>query len=442
LNSFARPVCIIGTGYVGMACTLGLAELGWSVHGYDILTDRIERLRLGIPPYREPGIAESLREHLDSERIHFFDHIDEAARDCEIVIVAVGTPAREDGSADLGPLWTAIEQLSTVRFTGWPTIVIRSTVPPGTSDAIAAAVESWADLVYAPEFLREGSAVSDFLNPDRIIIGAEHPPQAVRYVHLLQRLQKRVVFTTRCNAELIKSCSNAFLALKISFANEVANMCDVLGATSDDVLRGIGYDRRIGSEFLRPGIGFGGPCFEKDVKSMAHVAAQYGLGRELFSATLRVNDAQPNKILKILESELPTLTDATIGIWGLAFKAGTDDVRDSLALRMVEELGRRGARMVVYDPAVHVTPLPPGSRLVTSALEATHADALLVLTEWPEFARIDPLKYASNIERRVVVDGRNVLDSSRVAAAGLTYRGVGRSERGMEVPLRLVSAGS
>ncbi len=424
------PVCIIGTGYVGMACALGLADLGWPVHGYDILPERIDRLRRGIPPYREPGITESLQKHLASGRIHFFDDIHAAAKDARIVIVAVGTPSRDDGSADLAPLKAAIEQLSSVEFAAWPTIVIRSTVPPGTSDKIADAIEHWADLIYAPEFLREGSAVRDFLNPDRIVVGCSDASAAVTYVNLLERLQKPVVFTSRCNAELIKGCSNAFLALKISFANEVANMCDTLGATSDDVLRGIGYDQRIGSEFLRPGIGFGGPCFEKDVKSMAHVAAQHGLGKELFAATLRVNSAQPMRILDILEHEMLSLSNATIGVWGLAFKAGTDDIRDSLALRIVDELGGRGARMVVFDPAVHVAPLPLGSRMVTSALEATDADALVVLTEWPEFARIDPLAYASNLRRRVVVDGRNVLDSSRVAAAGLTYRGVGRSMRG------------
>ena len=417
----------MGTGYVGMACALGLADLGWRVHGYDILPERIDRLRRGIPPYREPGIAESLRKHIDAGGIAFFDSLDAAARDARIVIVAVGTPSRDDGSADLAPLKAAIDQLAGVEFTHWPTIVIRSTVPPGTSDKLAAQIEGWADLIYAPEFLREGSAVKDFLNPDRIVIGTDQPASAVTYVNLLERLQKPVVFTSRCNAELIKGCSNAYLALKISFANEVANMCDTFGASSDDVLRGIGYDQRIGSEFLRPGIGFGGPCFEKDVKSMAHLAEQHGLGRELFAATLRINSAQPLRLVDILEYEMRTLSNATIGIWGLAFKAGTDDIRDSLALRIIDELGSRSTRMVVFDPAVRIAPLPPGSRMVTSALEATHADALLVLTEWPEFALIDPLTYARNLQRRIVVDGRNVLDSDRVAAAGLTYRGVGRS---------------
>lgn len=420
-------ICIIGTGYVGMACTLGLAELGWTVNGYDILPERIERLARGIPPYREPGIEESLGKHIASGRIAFFNDIDTAARDAEIVIVAVGTPARDDGSADLSALHIAIERLSRVAFTSWPTIVVRSTVPPGTSDALADAVESWADLIYAPEFLREGSAVPDFLNPDRIIVGSEQSACAVRYVRLFESLQRPVVFTTRCNAELIKCASNAFLALKISFANEVANMCDALGATSDDVLRGIGYDKRIGSDFLRPGIGFGGPCFEKDVKSMSHVAAKNGLDGELFGATLRVNDAQPRRIVDMLESELGSLAGRTVGIWGLAFKAGTDDIRDSLALRIVDDIGKRGARMVVYDPAVRIAPLPAGSRMAGSALDATRCDALLVLTEWAEFAKIDPLDYVRNVVRRIVVDGRNVLDPMRVAAAGLRYRGVGVS---------------
>jgi UDPglucose 6-dehydrogenase len=423
----SRPICIVGTGYVGMACMIGLAELGWRVHGYDISPERVERLRLGIPPYREPGITEALRKHLDNGTMHFFENLGNAARDAQIVIVAVGTPSRDDGSADTSALEAAFTELALVKFTAWPTIVVRSTVPPGTSDELALFAKEWADVVYAPEFLREGSAVPDFLDPDRVVVGCETPAAAVGYVRLFERLQRPVVFTSRCNAELIKCCSNAYLALKISFANEVANLCDAFAATADDVLRGIGYDQRIGPQFLRPGIGFGGPCFEKDVKSMAHVAREAGVGRELFAATLRVNDAQPKRIVDLLEAEIGTLANATIGVWGLAFKAGTDDIRDSLALRIVEDLGRRGARMLVYDPAVHVAPLPRGSRLVTSALEAATADALIVLTEWPEFARIDPNLYAGTLTLGVVVDGRNILDPDRVASAGLTYRGVGRS---------------
>lgn len=435
-----RSICIVGTGYVGMASMIGLADLGCAVNGYDILPERVRKLQLGVAPYREAGIEDALHAHLANGRIAFFDSLEDAARDTSLVIVAVGTPARDDGSADLSALFGAIEALAEVSFSNRPTVVIRSTVPPGTSDRLAAHVESWGELVYAPEFLREGSAVYDFLNPDRIVVGSSSIAAAVPYVRLFEALQKPVVFTSRSNAELIKCGSNAFLALKISFANEIANLCDALGATSDDVLRGIGYDRRIGSQFLNPGIGFGGPCFEKDVRSIEHVASTHDVGRELFSATLRVNEAQQRRIARLVEEEIGSVAGVSIGVWGLAFKAGTDDVRDSLAIRIIDMLSDRGATIVAFDPAVHVTTLPKGSRLVSSALEAANADVLLVLTEWPEFRAIPPPSYAGRIARRVVIDGRNVLDGERVAAAGLAYRGVGRSVASSTQPLLLASA--
>jgi len=410
-----------------MASMIGLAELGWSVNGYDILTDRIHKLQEGVAPYREAGIEEALHKHLANGRLEFFESLEEATKDSDLIIVAVGTPARDDGSADLSALYAVLEALTKLTPAKWPTVVIRSTVPPGTSDRLAKLVEGWGELVYAPEFLREGSAVHDFLNPDRIVVGSDSAAAAVPYVRLFESLQKPVLFTSRSNAELIKCGSNAFLALKVSFANEVANLCDALGATSDDVLRGIGYDRRIGSLFLNPGIGFGGPCFEKDVKSIEHVAGVHNMGRELFSATLRVNEAQQRRIVALVEEEVGSLQDLTVGVWGLAFKAGTDDVRDSLALRIVTMLAGRGATVVAYDPAVHVTTLPKGCRLVSSALDAADCDVLLVLTEWPEFYEIPPPAYAPLVKRQVVIDGRNVLDAERVAAAGLAYRGIGRA---------------
>jgi UDPglucose 6-dehydrogenase len=410
-----------------MASMIGLAELGWNVNGYDILPDRVRKLQNGIAPYREAGIEEALHAHLANGRLVFFDSLEDATRNCELIVVAVGTPARDDGSADLSSLYAAVEALTKLNLATWPTVVIRSTVPPGTSDQLAKLLEGIGELVYAPEFLREGSAVYDFLHPDRIVVGCDSAAAAVPYVRLFESLQKPVLFTSRRNAELIKCGSNAFLALKISFANEIANLCDALGATSDDVLRGIGYDRRIGSQFLSPGIGFGGPCFEKDVRSIEHIAAKHNIGRELFSATLRVNEAQPLRIASILEAETGSVQGLTIGVWGLAFKAGTDDVRDSLALRIVHMLADRGANVVAYDPAVHVITLPKHSRLAATPLDAADADVLLVLTEWPEFHRIPPHTYAPLIRRRVVIDGRNVLDGDRVAAAGLTYRGVGRA---------------
>ena len=435
-----RSICTIGTGYVGMASMIGLAELGWSVNGYDIMLDRVRKLQDGVAPYREAGIEEALHKHLGNGRLAFFEQLEDATKDADLIIVAVGTPARDDGSADLSSLYAVMDALTKLSLTTWPTVVIRSTVPPGTSDRLAKLTDGWGELVYAPEFLREGSAVYDFLHPDRIVVGSDSATAAVPYVRLFESLQKPVLFTSRSNAELIKCGSNAFLALKISFANEIANLCDALGATSDDVLRGIGYDRRIGSQFLSPGIGFGGPCFEKDVKSIEHVCGEYDMGGELFSATLRVNEAQQNRIVQLVEEEVGSVAGLTIGVWGLAFKAGTDDVRDSLALRIVAMLSEKGAKIVAYDPAVHVTTLPNGCRLVTSALEAADADALLVLTEWPEFYEIPPPTYASLLRRQIVIDGRNVLDAERVAAAGLTYRGVGRAVASSTQPYQLAEA--
>jgi UDPglucose 6-dehydrogenase len=423
-----------------MASMVGLAELGWAVNGHDIMTDRIRKLQQGIAPYREAGIEDSLQVHLANGRLAFFESLEDATRDCELIIVAVGTPARDDGSADLSSLYAAIDALAQLHLPSWPTVVIRSTVPPGTSDQLAKKVENWGELVYAPEFLREGSAVYDFLHPDRIVVGSDNASATVPYVKLFESLQKPVLFTSRCNAELIKCGSNAFLALKISFANEIANLCDALGATSDDVLRGIGYDRRIGGQFLSPGIGFGGPCFEKDVKSIEHVAAKHNMGSELFSATLRVNEAQQSRIAHLVENAVGSVDGLTVGVWGLAFKAGTDDVRDSLAVRIVELLAERGAEIIAYDPAVHVTTLPKDCRLVQTALEAANCDVLLVLTEWPEFRAIPPQQYASLVRRRVVIDGRNLLDAERVGAAGLSYRGVGRPASNNSQPLLLASA--
>jgi UDPglucose 6-dehydrogenase len=409
-----------------MACTIGFATLGWRVVGHDIQSDRIEKLKRGITPYREQGIEEQLRAHLASGMVTFEESLEAAALEADVIIIAVGTPSRDDGSADLSALHMALSQLSQLDFKSFPTIVIRSTVPPGTCDRVAEDMLDWAALVCAPEFLREGSAVTDFLNPDRIVVGAENTAAALPYVRLFESLQKPVVFTSRCNAELIKSCSNAFLALKISFANEVANLCDATGATADDVLRGIGYDRRIGRDFLAPGIGFGGPCFEKDVKSMNYVASQKNTGSQLFAATLRANDAQPKRMVSLLEDACGSIEGLEIGVWGLAFKAGTDDIRDSLALVILDELSRRGAKTIVYDPAIHVAQLPAGSRLAASALEAAEADALLVLTEWPEFAAISPSSVKKRLRQAILIDGRNVLDADRYREEGFFYHGVGR----------------
>jgi len=432
-------ICIVGTGYVGMATAIGLAELGCDVVGYDVLRDRIAGLRAGVTPYTESGLTEALHKHLAEYRIAFVDDFATAAAGARFVVLTVGTPASEDGSADLRGLDAAVEAILAAGLPKSTIVVVRSTVPVGTSDTVAKRLRGRHIVLYHPEFLREGSAVHDFMHPDRIVIGGNDHVAAIAYARLFENLGRPIVITGLREAELIKGWSNAFLALKISFANEVANFCQTASASADDVLRGVGYDQRIGSLFLNPGIGFGGPCFEKDVKSLRHVAGEYGAGRTLLSAILEVNERQPKVIATALEAELGSLAGRTIGIWGLAFKAGTSDVRDSLALRIIADLASRGAVLQAYDPGVHALPLQTPCTVVPSPLAAAEADALVILTDWPVFASIEPELYAGRLRQRLVVDGRNILDPERVAAAGLTYRGIGRATHAD--PISLASAG-
>lgn len=378
-----KRICIVGTGYVGMASAVGFAELGHRVTGYDIVAERVRGLQLGITPYHEIGIEDTLRRHLDRDAIRFHDDLESAVQGADYAVIAVGTPARPNGSADLSAVEDAMASIAPL-LSEHAVIVLRSTVPVGTSERLSARYRN--QVVYAPEFLREGSALLDFINPDRIVVGAMSLAAAEGYAALLAALRRPLIITTLRNAELIKAFSNAFLAMKISFANEVANFCDSVDADALAVLSGVGHDSRIGRSFLSPGIGFGGPCFEKDLKSIDYAARLHGTSRELIAATLRVNAAQPKRIVDMLEQELGSLCGAHIGVWGLAFKAATDDVRDSLALRIIEDLRDRGSVPVAYDPAVGE--LPPGydcgfAATALGALE--NADALLVLTEWPEF---------------------------------------------------------
>lgn len=426
-----RPVCIIGSGYVGLASAIGLAELGCTIVGYDVIPDRVAGLRNGIAPYREAHVDELLQKHLNRRRIRFTSDYAEAVRGAGMILVSVGTPALDDGSADLRGLWRCAYALAESDLSACEAIVIRSTVPPGTSDDIAAIIGHRAPVLYAPEFLREGSAVADFLAPDRTVVGADDLAASIAYARLFEPLGTPVMLTTRRNAELIKAASNAFLALKISFANEVANLCDALGADSDEVLRGVGYDRRIGNAFLMPGIGFGGPCLERDLKSLRRIADARNVPFHLAQAALSANEHQPTRIVELVSEELGQVRGSKIAVWGLAFKAGTDNVRESLAVRIVRDLIGRGATIAAFDPAVRAISLPDGATLAPSAVAALQgADALLVLTDWPEFARISPATIAHNLKGLVVVDGRNVLDPQRIAAAGLRYRGVGRAVDG------------
>jgi UDPglucose 6-dehydrogenase len=425
-----KHVCIIGTGYVGMASAIGLAELGADVVGYDVLPERIAALQRGVAPYREAHIDDLLRENIRRGRMRFTASHADAVRGAGLILISVGTPMSDDGSADLRALWQCVAELAKSDLRACDAVVLRSTVPAGTSDEVAAVLRRHVPVIYAPEFLREGSAVTDFLAPDRTVVGGDDLDAVCAYARWFEPLGSPLMLTTRRNAELIKAASNAFLAMKVTFANEIANLCDALGADADDVLRGVGYDRRIGSAFLMPGIGFGGPCFEKDLKSLRRIAEQSNVPFRLGDATLAANAYQPQRIVEMVAEEVPSLHGATVAVWGLAFKAGTDDLRDSIALRIVEDLTSRGAIVRAFDPAIRAAPLPAGATFAPTAVAAAEgADVLLVLTEWPEFTRISPATIGNAIGNGIIIDGRNVLDAQRMWAAGLRYRGLGRAPK-------------
>jgi len=419
-------VCVIGTGYVGVATAIGLAELGWDVVGHDVIIERVRALAVGEPPYNERGLSSLLRGHLATGRVRFTEVLSDAVAGARMVILAVGTPGKDDGSADLSALRQVVDDLIVLGIDD-AMIVLRSTVPPGTTDRVAQRLNFRMPVVYSPEFLREGSAVHDFLHPTRIVIGGNESEAIEAYADLFRRVEAPIVRTSSIEAELIKGYSNAFLAARISLANEVANVCDALGADSIQVLQGIGADPRIGSSFLQPGIGFGGPCLDKDTRSLRYVAQQAGAESAMLSAVLDVNDAQPGRIVKLLEDEVGTLRGTTIGVWGLTFKAGTSDVRHSLAISIIHMLVANGARVRAYDPAVATSPILVKCKIVADPLAAiARADALMVLTDWPEFRTISSADIARALRRRVVIDGRNMLDGKALAEAGVRYRGVGR----------------
>jgi UDPglucose 6-dehydrogenase len=441
LNSTSRAtkIAVIGTGYVGIASTIGFAEFGHHVVGYDILADRIHQLQRGLTPYHEAGLSESLARHLQSGAVAFTDDLKTAVEGASFILIAVGTPTTENGSADLSAVEHVTKALAELDL-GGAVVVLRSTVPPGTCDRLASQLRGNAEVIYSPEFLREGSAVGDFLNPDRVVIGGSSESAMARYADLLSSLDRPTLMMSSSDAELAKGMSNAFLAMKISFANQVANLCDEIDGDALHVLDAVGSDRRIGRQFLHPGIGFGGPCFEKDLKSMIHLSKKLDVGHDLLSATLDVNDRQPSRVAEILEAELERpIRGMRIGTWGLTFKGGTDDVRDSLAVRVVEDLAARGAEIVAYDPAFRDQNHSLPCRLAATPLEAAEADALIVLTDWPQFRSIDMRSVAHKIRSGLVIDGRNVLDGDSVVAAGLRYRGIGR-RRNLE-PSELAEAG-
>jgi len=429
-----KSLCVIGAGYVGLVTGTCFADLGNRVICLDIDEDRIERLRNGVMPIYEPGLEEMVRRNAASGRLRFTTSYEEGLAEAELAIIAVDTPSGAEGEADLRCVRAAARSIAAVM--DHPMIIVnKSTVPIGTGDWVADiihrdrqnGVEFW--VVSNPEFLREGSAVHDFLNPDRVVLGSLNREAAERVAQLYLPLRAPIIVTDLRTAEMIKYASNAFLASRISFINEIASICERLGADVKEVAAGMGYDKRIGGTFLDAGIGFGGSCFPKDVRALAHMAAIHGCHPQLLRAVLEINSDQRRQIVQKLRDLLGKLDERTVGILGLAFKPNTDDMREAPALELIHLLQHEGARIKAYDPVAIENArrvLPDIVYCQDPYQVADGADALLIATEWNEFKHLDLERIRQAMRQPILVDGRNVYEPERMAALGFTYRGVGR----------------
>ena len=423
-------IAVIGTGYVGLTTGVCLADLGHTVVCADIDADKVARLSAGELPIVEDGLAELLASGLATGRLSFVVGAAAAAADCEIAFLCVPTPQGDDGSADLSYIEAASAEIGPVLPAG-AIVVNKSTVPVGSTKAVEAVIRrSDIHVVSNPEFLREGSAVRDFMHPDRVVVGADDRSAAERVASLYSSLGARTIITDPASAETIKYAANAFLATKLSFVNAIAAICEGVGADIEDVIAGIGSDSRIGASFLQPGPGWGGSCFPKDSRALVKIAEDAGYDFDLLSGVITVNDQQLDRMAaKVAAAAGGSLSGRTVAVWGLTFKAGTDDLRESPSIAVISRLLAAGARVVAHDPTVpvHRFGVPTTVELADSPLGACRdADVLCVLTEWPLYREVAPGAVADVMTGRAVVDTRNLLDRATWNAAGFTHEGVGR----------------
>lgn len=422
-------IAVIGTGYVGLSSGACFARLGHKVTCVDVDQSKIDRLNDGILPIVETGLEELVREGVEAGRLFFTVDVAAATIDASIVFLCVPTPEGEDGSADLSYIQAAARTLSPLLPQG-AVVVNKSTVPVGSTKVVERELKRPDIAVVSnPEFLREGSAIHDFLNPDRVVVGSDNREAALKVAELYAKVNAPVVVTDPASAETIKYAANAFLATKISYINAVAAICEGVGADIRDVVLGLGYDHRIGHEFLRPGPGWGGSCFPKDTKALVKIAEDAGYSFDLLKGVITVNDQQYGRIVaKIRDAAGGSLSGKTIGVWGLTFKAGTDDLRDSPSIEICTRLIAEGARIRAYDPTVTSSPRQIAAvEMTSSPIEAaTGVDVLAVLTEWDEFKWVEPKVVAGVMTGRTVVDARNHLDRSDWKRAAFDYQGIGR----------------
>ncbi|MBW6465825.1 MAG: UDP-glucose/GDP-mannose dehydrogenase family protein [Brevefilum sp.] len=427
-------ICVIGTGYVGLVTGTCFADIGHQVTCLDIDQNRIDQLHQGIMPIYEPGLEQIVEQNVDAGRLDFTTDYSEALQGADFAFIAVGTPSDDDGDADMRYVKQAV--MSIAQHLDHPiTIVNKSTVPVGTGDWVAEIIQEMNgantfpfSVVSNPEFLREGSAVSDFMNPDRVVLGSTDRAAAEKVATLYEALRSPIMITDLRTAEMIKYASNAFLATRISFINEIANICESLGADVKEVARGMGMDQRIGPAFLDAGLGWGGSCFPKDVKALAHMAATHGAHPQLLQAVMNINRNQRMRAVEKLEKALGSLAGKTIGVLGLSFKPNTDDTRYSPALDIIRMLIEAGATVQGFDPQAMTASQAeiPELQLCTSPYDvAKNADALLLATEWNEFKSLDFARIKANMRGDVIVDGRNIWYRMNLHQMGFTYFGMG-----------------
>jgi UDPglucose 6-dehydrogenase len=434
-----KNICVIGTGYVGLPTAGCFADLGNHVVTVDIDERKIQRLLAGEMPIYEPGLEELIERNVKAGRLRFTTSYEEGLREAEYVFICVGTPSAVDGEADLKYVRAAAQTIAQT-MTHPMIIVNKSTVPVGTGDWTAEIISKSQpkpipfSVVSCPEFLREGSAISDFMKPDRTVLGSNDRRAAEAVAELYEPLHAPIIITDLRTAEMIKYASNAFLATKISFINEISIICERLGADVTEVARGMGYDKRIGSQFLQAGVGYGGSCFPKDVKALANMALTHGMHPQLLNAVMEINDFQRKHIiLKIRDLLGGSLEDKTVGVLGLAFKENTDDMRESPASTVVRSLLNQGARVQAYDPMAlkHAVHELSGIIPCQNAYEtAEGADALVILTPWNEFKNLNFERIRRVMREPIIVDGRNLYDPETMRQLGFVYRGVGRGYNG------------
>jgi UDPglucose 6-dehydrogenase len=429
-----KSICIVGSGHVGLVTGACLAELGNTVICTDDQPEKIEQLKMGIIPFYEPGLPEIVLKNIQAGRLSFTHSTEEGAGISEIVFVCVGTPQKEGGEAGLLFVESAARRIART-LNSYKVIVEKSTVPVETGKWIRKTIEIVSggnvafDLVSNPEFLREGSAVQDFMYPDRIVIGVESQRARDWMVELYESLKAPMVVTNIETAELIKHASNSFLALKISYINAIANIAERTGADIVKIAEGMGYDKRIGRKFLDAGIGYGGDCFPKDVLALIKSAEDAGFDFELLKAVRKINENQRQLLVAKIKNALWNLNGKTIGILGLSYKPNTDDMRAAPSIEILRQLQDEGARIKAYDPHAmeNCRLIHPGVEYCKSAyLAAENSDALVILTEWEEFRDLELIRLKVLLKQPVIIDGRNIFDPVRMKQAGFAYHGVGR----------------